>query len=754
MVYCIVLVWPLPKYTPTYSTILYDTNQNILSFSISSEQQWHFPLIEDIPENLKKCITIYEDEYINFHPGINPISLLKAAIINTNQNKIISGGSTLAMQVMRMKSRHSKRNYYNKFLEMVAALKFSLLNKDDEIIKAWCEIAPFGGNTIGIQSAAMRYFGRSLDNMSWSEYALLTVMPNGPSHANLTKNRIQLKTKRDNLLKKLARKGIITKDELMLAQDEELPKYIHVLPQRSYQALTFLKHQFKKQNVLFSTIDLSLQMQLDRIIQEESDVLQNEGVRNAAILVVDIVSNEVKVYIGNTKSIQNGYSYVDIVQAPRSYGSLLKPFLYGFALETNTFLPKELVDDLPIQIGEFRPQNFDKKHRGAIPMDEMVIQSLNVPAVNILQKIGLQNFYRLIEDLKIQHLDKGFHHYGLSIILGGGESSLWEMVRLYKGLARNYIGLENPFDDMKILQDQQINTHITSWKYSPYAIKHIVRTMTDVVRPREEKILYQFANQQKIAWKTGTSFGHRDAWAVGFNARYAVGVWVGNENGEGRYNLTGISKAAPLLFKIFNALPDNKWFANEPYLSPKNKIAVCAQSGKMKSPLCNHAYSLLTSKISHNLNTCAHHEIIALDATDRIIDVNCNIPHYRYDTIFILPPNIEYYYKKSNINYQGKSSYTNACNNSFGQCKIIYPYNRANIFLPKENANNKKTLIINGYHQDNAEKIFWFVNDRYYTFTMHQHDFQIALSKGKHTITMMDTKGNSDQVVFTILDSK
>jgi len=751
----ILLLWvfvPLPNIKPSYSKVLYSKEGILLSATISDEQQWCFPMDEDIPEKLKVSIITYEDEYFAFHPGVNPVAILKALVVNVRSGKTKRGASTIPMQVMRMKNKHASRNWYNKIKETLGAIKYSLITRDKTILREWCEIAPFGGNTIGIKAASLRYFGRSVDKLSWSEYALLAVMPNGPSTANITKNRQKLQQKRDFLLRKLHHKGYFDKSELELYLDEELPVETKAIPQYAYHALLFLSKQFPDKNIFRSTIPYDIQIRIQELLDRESTFLKMDDIRNIAAVVLDITTNQLVAYQGNVKSGDGKFSYVDVAQSPRSYGSLLKPLLYAHTLETAQLLPNEMVADIPTSIGDFQPENFDKKYRGAVPFEEVLIQSLNVPSVRVLNSVGLQSFYDLIKRLDISYLNKGVNHYGLSIILGGGESTLWDLSRIYKGFAQNYVGHPDPFRQIQSLTDVQVTESKNVFSFSAETMEHLVKAMSDLTRPREEKSWDLYGTDYKIAWKTGTSYGHRDAWALGFNGRYAVGVWIGNEGGEGRFDLTGISKAAPVMFKVFNALPDNQWFATAPHYLKKEVITVCAESGKMAGALCKIRQKITTEKTSYKYQPCHYHQEVLISKDGLVLAEDCAQYAFRRDTIFVLPSYMEYYYKTAHMDYKGLPAHDPSCLSVTGACKIIYPYDGLKIFLPRESTEKQNDLVFKAYHRQKDASLFWFIDSEYKMTTFDSpHDCIMKLSIGVHNLTITDQWGNQDQVEFEIL---
>lgn len=747
-----IIVLPMPDHQPSYSHVVYSSAGELLSATISDEQQWCLPSTEPLPDALVTAIITYEDRYFYYHPGVNPISIMYALKDKWANDTKLRGASTITMQLMRMRNKNAPRTIKNKLYEMATAVKYTLTHTKSATLLSWASIAPFGGNTIGFKTAALRYFGRDIDQLSWAEYALLAVMPNGPSSASLTYNKERLVAKRNFLLAKLYRLGRITKDELDLALSEDLPTHTKEIPQHAYHFLSFLKKQQPKTYLHQSTLNYELQLKVQDLVQEESNFLQINDIDNAAAIVVDINTNELLTYVGNTKQ-KNKFSYIDISQSYRSYGSLLKPLLYAYSLDKNYLLPHELIADIPTTIGDFSPMNFDRLFRGAVPMEEMIIQSLNVPAVRILNTVGIHGFYRCIDDLKIGGIDKGVDHYGLGIILGGAESSLWELGRVYKGLAQNYIGKPDPFRPILYLKEQHYMPPKTKVAFSPYAMKYLVEAMSDLTRPREEKSWQRFGLNHKIAWKTGTSHGHKDAWAIGFNGNYMVAVWIGNETGEGHHDLTGLHKASPLLFKIFNTLPSQKWFGQAPVIPSQNKIKVCNESGKQAGPLCKHSSNLNLQEISHQLKSCDYHQVVTRNAAHEILGLKC-IEQQKYsDTIFLLPSFIEYYYKPAHQLYKGMQPLAKDCFTSEQSFSIIYPEENHKIFLPKTSEKKQNQLICKAYHFDNDAKLYWFIDEKFVSTTSYPqpHECRLAVTKGKRKLTITDHLGNKEEVHFEVI---
>ncbi len=747
----LLLCFPMPKYVPAYSRVLYADDGSMMSASLSEEGQWCFPGQKPVPEQFATCLRLYEDEYLAWHPGMNPVSVFKAWLLNRRRHKIVRGASTLAMQVMRMKNKDARRTLPIKLFEVAGAVKLSLLSTDDDIIRIWAEMAPFGGNTVGLQAAALRYFGRQPDQLSWAEYALLAVMPNSPAGANLIVNRELLKAKRDALLTKLLRKGIISLQECQRYISEPLPEHNQKIPQKAFHLLSYLTEKHPRTYIFETTLSSGTQSLMSQILGQESHYLQQEDIKNMAVVVVDVESNNLVAYQGNVAGKDGSFSYVDIIQSPRSYGSLLKPFLYAHVLEKGLLLPHEMIPDVPMAIGDFQPENFDKKFRGAVPMDEMVVQSLNVPAVNILHQTGLQSFYDRLQQLDVAHLNKGTAHYGLSLILGGGETSLWEISRLYKGLARNYLGKADPFESIQILKGQ-LKEKEPSFAFSPWPMFHTVKAMSDVSRPREEKTWSYYDGDNQVAWKTGTSYGHKDAWAVGFTNKYMVAVWVGNEGGEGRYDLTGISRAAPILFRILRSLPSSSWKITPPKVSAATHVRACKQSGKLAGHWCTETEVMSVQGNVLSLETCQWHRSIQCSEEGNMILPSCSSQAAYTDTVFVVPSKYEFYYKYAHLTYMGLPETDPACRDVGEACQILYPRPNMKLFLPKEKKGEQKDIILEAYHRNQDAILYWYDHQQFLGKTSSgQHVMQVSLPKGKHSLSITDQWGNQSTVPFEII---
>lgn len=575
-----------------YSTVVTDRNEELLGARIASDGQWRFPPRKTTPEKIKQCLITFEDKHFYHHWGVNPLATGRALYQNLKNKRVVSGGSTLTMQTIRL-ARNKPRTLGEKVVEMIWATRLEFRASKEEILSMYVSHAPFGGNVVGLDAAAWRYFGHSAEDLSWAESAMLAVLPNAPAMIHLSKGRKTLLSKRNRLLKQLLEEEIIDASTYELAVSEPLPDEPHPLPQI---APHLVSRFYQERNGLYtrSTIDRGIQSHIESLAERWSNEFNRSDIRNLAILVIDIPTNQVVAYCGNVHfDRKQGGSQVDVIQAPRSTGSILKPFLYNAMLQEGSLLPKMLLPDVPVNINGFTPQNFSMQFEGAVPASEALARSLNIPAVTMLQRYGVPKFHHLLQQMEFKTINRTASHYGLSLILGGAEATLWDVTNAYAQMGRSLSSSPSPTvsqgKEAQILLEtentEQINndTKQTSRNHksnhnkqekreqsnsSPLSVEEdseettsaktgaawlTLSALTEVNRP-EEIDWKSIPSMQTIAWKTGTSYGFRDAWAVGVTPRYTVGVWVGNATGEGKPGLVGAQTAGPVLFDIFSYL--------------------------------------------------------------------------------------------------------------------------------------------------------------------------------------------------------
>ncbi|MCU4174153.1 penicillin-binding protein 1C [Marinilabiliaceae bacterium N1Y90] len=752
---------PTKLFAPNYSAVLYSNNGNLLGAHIANDGQWRFPQIDSVPHKFEQAIIHFEDEYFYYHPGFNPISILRALKQNISAGKVKSGGSTITMQVIRL-ARNKKRNLFNKLIETIQATRLELRYSKKEILQLYAAHAPFGGNVVGIEAAAWRYFGRPSHQLSWSESTLLAVLPNAPSLIHPGKNRERLLQKRDRLLGKLLTKNIIDSTEYYLACAEPLPEKPLPLPMSAPHLLDKLMK--KNGNLAFkSTLDKELQIKTNQVIDNFYKVYQHNEIHNLAAIIIDNESNNILAYTGNAISSSGNYGHkVDIITSNRSTGSILKPFLYAAALENGILLPKMLVADIPTYYSDFAPKNYTLQFDGAVPAHTALSRSLNVPAVRLLQEYRVERFYNLLKKLNISSFNKAPSHYGLSLILGGGEANLLELSSAYSSLARslsNYTLSNSRYKstDISIAQHLKRDKKETViYTDNPPALSagsiyYTMEALTNVQRPDEETGWENFSSGRKIAWKTGTSFGNRDAWSIGVTPKYTVGVWVGNASGEGRPGIIGGSAAAPVMFELFRNLPSTAWFET-PYddLEP---ILVCRESGHKASNICLNTDTVYVPLSNNDMPVCPYHQIIHLDKEHRYqVNANCYpINLIVHESRMVLPPLMAWYYQSKNPAYKPLPPFKEGCSGWLqSPLELIYPKENAELLVPREIDGSLGRIVCKASHQNRKEKLFWHLDDYYLGQTQYIHQMEIVPQEGAHILNITDESGNMVHRSFSV----
>lgn len=735
-----------------YSTVVTDRNGELLGARIASDGQWRFPPRTTTPEKVKQCLITFEDRHFYHHWGVNPVSTGRAAYQNLKNKRIVSGGSTLTMQTIRL-ARNESRTFGEKFIEMILATRLEFRASKEKILSMYVSHAPFGGNVVGLDAAAWRYFGHSAEELSWAEAAMLAVLPNAPAMIHLSKSRQSLLNKRNRLLKQLRERKIIDSSTYELAISEPLPDEPHPLPQIAPHLVSrFYQERNGKYSV--STIDRGIQSQIENAAERWSNEFNRSDIRNLAILVIDIRTNQVVAYCGNVnfERKQSG-NQVDVIQAPRSTGSILKPFLYYAMLQEGSLLPHTLLPDIPININGFTPQNFSLQFEGAVPASEALARSLNIPAVTMLQKYGAPKFHTFLRQIGLKTINRPASHYGLSLILGGAEATLWDVTNTYAYMGRSLLQLPQTECSL-LLSDSENSEAVTSAKttdiFQPGAVWQTFNALTEVNRP-EEIDWKSIPSMHPIAWKTGTSHGFRDAWAVGVTPHYAIGVWVGNATGEGKPGLVGARTAGPVLFDIFSLLPPTQWFKR-----PGNvfvKTEVCRKSGHLKGRFCEETDTLLILPAGLKTEACPYHHLVTLsaDETHRIYENCANLEPTIQKSWFTLPPVWEWYYKQHHPEYSPLPPFKPGCGEDALQpMQFIYPPMNARIVLPKQMDGSPGYMTAELAHGNPATTIFWHLDNTYLTQTQDFHKISLQPTPGKHSLTAVDSAGNTVTTTFYI----
>ena len=757
-------------------TVIDDREGRLLGARIADDGQWRFPPADSLPDKYVSALVLFEDKRFFRHFGVDLPALGRAFRQNITTGRKVSGGSTITMQVIRLMKDNPPRNILQKIKEMILATRLELRCSKTEILNLYAANAPFGGNVVGIGAASWRYFGREPDDLSWAEAATLAVLPNAPSLIHPGRNRDRLLNKRNRLLDRLSDEGVISKETCSLAKDEPLPDQPLSLPNETPHLLNRIAAAQNGKRIK-TTIDRSLQLKVNRIVQQHAALYRGNYVYNMAVVVAEVGTGDVTAYVGNVYDHDNTAhgNRVDVITAPRSTGSILKPFLYAAMLDQGELLPNMLIADIPLQIRNFAPRNFSHSYDGAVSAHRALERSLNVPAVRMLQTFGHEKFHLLLRSLGMTTLTKPADHYGLTLILGGAEGTLWDITGMYAELARclqHYTERSGTYDPADfhplnfytptLPHPKKRETHLLlegaggGAPIEAGAIWQTFRALAELNRPEEEASWQSFSSSRRIAWKTGTSFGHRDAWAIGVTPAYAIGVWVGNASGEGRPTLTGINYAAPVLFDVVAQMPHGSWFAI-PY-DDMTALAVCRKSGHRASMICEEVDTVLVARNGIETEPCPYHAMIHLskDLKYRVNSDCASVSDMVAKSWFVLPPAQEWFYKTKNLDYKPLPPIHPDCMRSEGQQQmdLIYPQQNLTVVLPRQLDGSPGQVVFRAAHRRKDALIFWHVDQEFIGVTEAPHQIPASPAAGTHRLILVDDAGNTITEMFTVEDTE
>ncbi len=754
--------WSLPEtlFDVPYSTVIYADDGQLLGATIAEDGQWRFAESQSIPRNFEMCLLHFEDRRFHRHWGVDARAMVRAFRQNVAERRIVSGASTITMQVAKLSRNPERRTISQKLREICLALRIECSFSKQEILQMWAAHAPMGGNVVGLEAASWRYYGTSPDRLSLAECATIAILPNAPALMHPGRNRQALRDKRDRLLLSLKEAGKIDQLSYELALLEDIPAEPTALPRLAPHLLHQVVGTGSSQR-LQTTLSHDLQDRAIQIAERHHQHLSASGIENLAILVAEVNSGEVLAYVANAPQTRAEQD-VDMIQAARSSGSILKPILYTAALDAGHIAPAQLLPDVPSDYDGFRPRNYTRDYDGAVPADEVISRSLNVPSIHLMQQYGVP---RLLADLKrlgLSTINRDADHYGLSLILGGAEVSLWEICGLYRNMAHDlntFAGhssqyLDQPYGPLTY-QTQEITDDIVYTHeprvYAAGAIHHAMQAMTQLSRPAAEGHWERFESSIPLSWKTGTSFGHRDAWAVGVNADYVIGIWVGNADGEGRSGLVGVKKAAPILFDVLHSLgPQSSLPVPHDDL---RDARICRHSGMVASDLCDEVDTFhLSQRASHR--PCLYHRKIYLDSAGYLALRDCAEGPVAEQSHFALPPEMAHYYKRVHPEYSDLPEIAPSCLSMMRQrnMSLVYPYAHTSIYLPKDERGDRQMAMARAVHARRDATIHWHLDDDYLGSTKDLHQQSIATGPGEHQLVLVDDRGEEIMQTFVVVN--
>lgn len=713
---------------------------------MSKDDKWRlFAQTSEITPLLRKTLIYKEDRYFYFHLGVNPFAMFRAIVNNIFTGRRTSGASTITMQVVRL-LEPARRTYLNKLKESFRAVQLELHFSKEEILQMYLNLVPYGGNIEGIKAASILYFGKGPQLLSLAEITALTIIPNRPSSLRPGTRNDALKSARNKWLKRFENDDLFDKNLIQDAVDEPLNvRRLSAPDQASHFALR-MKKDYPGQPVIQTNLRIQLQMQIENQVKNYVNRLQGMNIHNAAVLVINNETMAVEAYVGSA-DFNNPFDggQVDGVRAVRSPGSTLKPLLYATAFDKGILTPKNVLNDVPSNFGGYEPENFDQHFNGPVTAEFALANSLNIPAVKVLKEISTPVLIDKLRKSGFKTIDKQSKDLGLSMILGGCGVTLEELTRLFSAFAN-----EGEFRPLSFTAEPlrpKKGAAIVS-KEAAYLVTNI---LTQVTRPDLPTNFDNTFHLPKIAWKTGTSYGKRDAWSIGYNRRYTIGIWVGNFSGEGVPELSGANIATPLLFSIFNALDYNSpkgWYKIPANVSLRK---VCAVSGDIPSNFCDHQITDDYIMGVSPYRKCQHMRWVFTDAPGKISYCTYCLPEKGYEKNAYpnLAPELVAYYELQKIPYPKIPPHNPSCERVFheGAPLIVSPNEGSEYYIRKE---EPQQIQLACQAAIDVQEVFWYINDKLSKKSAPHEAVFISPPFGRVKISCSDDKGRNSNIWISV----
>jgi penicillin-binding protein 1C len=736
------LIFPLPDKIE-YSTIITDNKGGLINSYLTKDEKWRMKTeLDEISPLLRKTIIAKEDKYFYSHPGINVIAIGRAFFKNMVRMKRTSGASTITMQVARA-MEPGKRNIWSKIRESFRAFQLEWKYNKDEILQLYLNLVPYGGNIEGVKAASLLYFKKNPDHLSLAEITALSIIPNRPSSLVIGKNNDLIIKERNKWLQKFSVENVFTKKEIEDALAEPLTAIRttvpHYIPHLSYQ----LK---KKGNLLVKTsIDLNTQLKTEKLVEDYTREQRLKNIKNAAAIIIDNKTHKVIAYLGssNFNDTTDG-GQVNGANAVRQPGSTLKPLLYALCFDEGLLTPKSVLTDVSVNYEGYAPENYDKKFNGYVTTEYALEHSLNIPAVKSLKLLGHEKLIQKLSASNFNQIQKDQRKLGLSMILGGCGTTLEELTGLFSAFANDGVYVQPSF-----LQTDGSNQKVKL--VSPASSYMINEILSKVNRPDFPLNWTATGRMPRIAWKTGTSYGRRDAWSIGYNKNFTVGVWVGNFSGVGVADLSGANIATPLLFKIFNTLDydnDKEWFSQPEDCGARQ---VCSETGMIPAAHCSQIITDYFIPLISSTKSCDNQQEIMINPDEKISYCKNCAPQsgYKKKWFKLIEPEMQAWYNENSIAYQKIPAHNPDCELIFkgNAPMIVSPVNKTEYLISKK---DPEPLQLVCKTSNDVSKVYWYINNKFYKSCNAGEKQFFVPSEGPVKISCTDDKGRNRDININV----
>ncbi|MDD5491966.1 MAG: penicillin-binding protein 1C [bacterium] len=749
LLYVSLAVYPLPvfKLEEDFSTVHLSSENELLRINLSPTGKYRVKLkLEDISEYLKKGFLFYEDRYFYRHKGINPISLCRALATNIKYQKKL-GASTITMQIAKM-IEPKPRTIKAKLLEMVRALQLEKKYSKQELLEMYLNSVPMGGNIEGVGAAAYLYFNKPASQLSLGESALLIALPKSPTANRPDISPVKAKKQRNKVLDRIGVQLAQYSDMIAGAREERIPAKREENPFKAPSLI--VRAAGGPEFIKTYCISMPLQAYGEELIAKSVKRLSIRGCYNGALIIIDNRTMKVLAYVGTADfndALHGGQ--INCANIKRSPGSLLKTFLYAQGVEEGKITPKKILYDIERHYEGYNPANFDKKFTGLVTAEEALIDSLNVPAVNLEYELGKKGLRDFLQRARLMDRSRNKLNPGLSIVLGAYPLTLEELVKLYASMANNGKMRELVFLENDLSKNEGVQI------LSPEACFIITSCLAKIQRTDLPRAWEFTPTRGRIAFKTGTSFGLKDAWCIGYNPDYTVGVWLGNTDAKGSTALVGIRATAPILVEVFNYLTryHDSWFQKPGQVEER---LICALSGEVAGPYCQNTLTDYYIPGISNNSVCAVHQKIQVRKKDgKEVCRYCmdGLPgEYKDKVIEIWPPDVASFLRKNGRKVATTPEHNTTCTvfASAKELKIESPLpNSHYVFNPALPAGSQK-IELTAQSVNPGTEVYWYVDDCLLARGSPDKMVLMQPAIGEHKITVMNARGAYDTVSINV----
>ncbi len=739
--------FPLPDKVE-YSTIVTDNKGNVINAYLSKDQKWRMKTeLDEISPLLQRTIVAKEDKQFYSHPGVNFFAVARAFFNNLFSMRRTSGASTITMQVARA-LEPGKRNIWSKMREMFRAFQLELKYSKREILQLYLNLVPYGGNIEGVKAASLLYFKKNPDHLSLAEITALSIIPNRPTSLVLGKNNDLIIQERNKWLQRFADEKLFTEKEIEDALAEPLNASRGTVP----HYIPHLSYKLKKQggtstspSIIKTNIDLNTQLKTEKLVEDYIRSQRLKNIKNAAVIIIDNKTHKVITYVGSSDFYDTtDGGQVNGANAVRQPGSTLKPLLYGLCFDEGLLTPKAVMTDVAVNYDSYAPENYDEKFNGYVTVEYALEHSLNIPAVKGLKLLGHDKMIQKLSSCDFRQIQKDRRKLGLSLILGGCGTTLEELTSLFSSFANDGVYYPAVFT-------QDATAHNKTRVISPAANFMVTEILSKINRPDFPLNWTATERMPKIAWKTGTSYGRKDGWSIGYNKKYTVGIWTGNFSGLGVADLSGANTATPLLFKIFNTIDydsDEEWFKQPADCDIRQ---VCSETGLAPA---DHCTSLVTDYFIPLISTakpCNNREELMISPDEKISYCKSCAPQtgYKKKWYKIVEPEMQAWFEENRIAYQKIPVHNPACELIFKGAapSITFPVNGAEYLINKKNPEPLQLICKTA---NDVSKVYWYINNKFYKSSNAGEKQFFVPEEGPVKISCTDDKGRNRNIKITV----